>query len=71
MEIAIHVFAKIMRIVFSGLWSTTRLSLHIGLSACYISDDTWRPLPCYAFIKIKFGIVSLVALCSLCLPKII
>jgi len=27
------VFAKITRVVFSGLWSETRLSLQIGLSA--------------------------------------
>jgi len=33
------VFAKITRIVFSGLRSTNRLSLHIGLSACITSDD--------------------------------
>jgi len=39
LEEYLPVSAKITRVVFSGLQSTTRLSLQIGLSACIISDD--------------------------------
>jgi len=45
-------FAKITHVVFSGLLSTTRLSLQIDLPACIISD---RRGARYAFIKIKLA----------------
>ena len=48
-------FAKITRIVFSGLWSTARLSLQIGLLTCDDRRGAPRPLSCYAFIKIKLA----------------
>ena len=55
-------FAKITRVVFSGLRNTTRLSLQIGLSTCIKWWEAWRPLACYAFIKIKLASCHYVAL---------
>jgi len=49
-------FAKIMRATFSGPQSTTRFSLHTGVSGCIIIviiDVAPSSDACYAFIKIK------------------